>query len=212
MKNSLNSSRIVASLTVLLTPRWANAHHAMDGALPGTFADGLLSGLAHPVIGVDHLALLLLVGAYSGTTRLGTGPLAAFVAATLLGCLVHVARLDLPQVETGIASSLVVMGVAACFLTKPARAVTALVLWCVGLLHGYAYGESIVGAEPTPLLAYLLGLSVVQFILGALVFRLSTPKADMPADRLRTVGVQILGLANVLVGAVVLAEALIGPI
>ena len=32
----------------------------------------------------------------------------------------------------------------------------------VGLIHGYALGESIYGAEPTPLVAYLIGLAVVQ--------------------------------------------------
>jgi urease accessory protein len=31
-----------------------------------------------------------------------------------------------------------------------------------GLVHGYAYGEAIVGAEPTPLAAYLAGYTVVQ--------------------------------------------------
>ena len=31
-----------------------------------------------------------------------------------------------------------------------------------GLLHGYALGESIVGAEPAPLAAYLIGLAVIQ--------------------------------------------------
>jgi urease accessory protein len=31
-----------------------------------------------------------------------------------------------------------------------------------GLLHGYALGESIVGAEEAPLAAYLIGLALVQ--------------------------------------------------
>ena len=39
----------------------------------------------------------------------------------------------------------------------------ALVLFAmVGAVHGYALGESIYGAEPTPLYAYLLGLAVIQ--------------------------------------------------
>ena len=40
-------------------------------------------------------------------------------------------------------------------------------LWfSLGLAHGYAYGEAIVGAEPTPIFAYLIGLTAVQ---GAVV-------------------------------------------
>ncbi len=38
------------------------------------------------------------------------------------------------------------------------RSAVALVLFViVGLIHGYALGESIYGAEPTPLYAYLVG-------------------------------------------------------
>jgi hydrogenase/urease accessory protein HupE len=40
---------------------------------------------------------------------------------------------------------------------------SALVLFAmIGVIHGYALGESIYGAEPTPLYAYLLGLAVIQ--------------------------------------------------
>ena len=31
-----------------------------------------------------------------------------------------------------------------------------------GLVHGYAYGEAVIGAETTPLLAYLTGLALTQ--------------------------------------------------
>ena len=34
-----------------------------------------------------------------------------------------------------------------------------------GFFHGYVYGESIYGAEPTPLAAYLAGLVAVQTVL-----------------------------------------------
>ncbi len=35
-----------------------------------------------------------------------------------------------------------------------------------GAVHGYAYGEAIVGAESTPLLAYLCGFTLVQFAIA----------------------------------------------
>src|SRR5258708_8698214 len=52
-------SLVVATL-VGIAP--ACAHHVMGGATPATFAQGLLSGLGHPVIGLAHLAFLLAVG------------------------------------------------------------------------------------------------------------------------------------------------------
>ena len=67
-----------------------------------------------------------------------------------------------------MAASLIVVGVlllrARPFLKTPA-AVAFFAL--AGLAHGYAYGEAIVGAEQTPLVAYLVGFSLVQL---ALVF------------------------------------------
>ena len=36
-----------------------------------------------------------------------------------------------------------------------------------GLFHGWAYGASIVGAEPTPLIAYLAGFSLIQYAIAA---------------------------------------------
>ena len=40
----------------------AFAHHPMGGALPQNFLNGILSGIAHPIIGFDHLAFILTFG------------------------------------------------------------------------------------------------------------------------------------------------------
>ncbi len=46
------------------------AHHVMGGRMPATFAEGLLSGLGHPVIGIDHLAFIVAVGLAVGVAGL----------------------------------------------------------------------------------------------------------------------------------------------
>src|SRR5438552_688041 len=46
------------SLLAVLAATPAFAHHVMGGRTPATFMEGLLSGLAHPLIGPDHLAFL----------------------------------------------------------------------------------------------------------------------------------------------------------
>lgn len=49
-----------AAASLLAEP--ALAHHVMGGRMPATFGDGLLSGLGHPVIGLDHFAAVVAVG------------------------------------------------------------------------------------------------------------------------------------------------------
>jgi urease accessory protein len=39
-----------------------------------------------------------------------------------------------------------------------------------GFFHGYAYGEAVIGAEATPLAAYLVGLALVQSMLMMAVY------------------------------------------
>ncbi|PKO63289.1 MAG: urease accessory protein UreJ, partial [Betaproteobacteria bacterium HGW-Betaproteobacteria-17] len=41
---------------LLVASTSALAHHPMGGMTPQTLSQGLLSGLGHPVIGLDHLA------------------------------------------------------------------------------------------------------------------------------------------------------------
>ncbi len=57
---TLRLTAFAAAATLLSQP--AFAHHVMGGKMPGTFTDGLLSGLGHPVIGLDHFAALVAVG------------------------------------------------------------------------------------------------------------------------------------------------------
>jgi urease accessory protein len=42
-----------------------------------------------------------------------------------------------------------------------------------GLFHGYALGESIVGAEPTPLVSYFVGLAAIQSLIALVAFKLA---------------------------------------
>src|SRR5262249_62342369 len=52
----------------------AAAHHVMGGVMPTTAMQGLMSGLGHPVIGLDHFAAVVAVGCLSAAPR-PAGPL-----------------------------------------------------------------------------------------------------------------------------------------
>ena len=56
--------RLMALSTVLTfaASAPAHAHHMLGGRTPVTFMQGLLSGLGHPVIGIDHLAFVVAMG------------------------------------------------------------------------------------------------------------------------------------------------------
>ena len=112
----------------------------------------------------------------------------------------------MPGAEILVALSVIFLGV---FMlrNRDVRAVTAFVLFAVvGLIHGYALGESIYGAEPTPLYAYLLGLAVIQGAIALAAVQITRAVVRRPAamSPLRLVGAGIAGI-----GLAVLMQQLI---
>jgi len=157
----------------LLMPEPAFAHHGMGGRPPETFAEGLLSGLAHPVIGLDHLLFLLMAGALAGSLEAAVRyrVAALFVVSGLLGTSVHLAAIHLPGAEALIAISVIAGGALVRSSRRPGIAPLAALFAIAGVVHGYAYAESIVGVEAAPLLAYLGGLVVIQCaVVGGVAF------------------------------------------
>jgi len=145
----------------------ARAHHVMDGAMPTSWFEGLLSGLGHPVIGLDHLAFVIAVGLLSSRFARGWLLPLPFLAGTLAGAFVHLGGTDLPAVEALIALSVLVLGLLLALGARIPLGAAAALLLAAGLAHGYAYAESIIGAEPAPLLAYGIGFLVIQYAIAA---------------------------------------------
>ena len=48
-----------------------SAHHPFGGEAPKTIAEGLLSGIGHPVIGLDHIVFVIAVGLLATIVRKG---------------------------------------------------------------------------------------------------------------------------------------------
>jgi urease accessory protein len=161
--------RSIASLVALSsTSVMALAHHGIDGETPMTFEEGLLSGLGHPIVGLDHLVFILAAGMASGALALSLRMPCLFVLASLAGLFIRIAPVSLPMTETWVAASILLLG-----LVIGSRSTIGSVVWMTlfigtGLIHGYAYGESVVGAAPLPLSGYLLGLALVQLALISL--------------------------------------------
>ena len=175
----------------------ALAHHVMGGRMPATFGEGFLSGLGHPVIGLDHFAAVVAVGCLAAAHRAGAVLALGFVAAMMLGVAAHLGGATVPGAEFLVALTVVGLGVAV-VRTPPLPAAAAVALFvAAGLVHGYALGESIYGAERAPLAAYLIGLAVIQaaIALAALNVTLALVRRGPTPVRLIGAGVAGIGLA-----------------
>ena len=193
---------VLAIMMMLAEPAWA--HHVMGGKLPETFLQGLLSGLGHPVIGVDHLAAIVGVGILAALTGRSAAVVLAFSVAVIAGVGLHLSRIDLPASELFVGLTTLLIG-ALVILRQSMSAGRALLLFALaGLVHGYALGESIVGAEALPLVAYLLGLLVVQSAIGVAVYAAVRSLARWPA---RTTGLTVAGVLVALAGGMATAAA-----
>jgi urease accessory protein len=182
----------------------ASAHHLTGGKTPSTFADGILSGVGHPIIGPDHLAFLVALGIAVGVGRLSLVTPFLFLLAMACGVAAHVAAVNIPAAELIVAVSVLTAGVLIALDWNIPSAAWAAIFGIAGFFHGYAYGESIYGAEPTPLAAYLVGLVAVQTVL--VVGIALTSRAVWTASRIgpRLVGAVICGVGfTVLVGQII---------
>ena len=146
----------------------AFAHHPMGGQTPASLAEGLLSGIGHPILGLDHLAFVLAVGIAAVLAGRRFALPLVFVGATLAGTLLHLAAIGLPLAEWAIAFSVAAIGLMLASGRSFGTLVYGVLFATAGVFHGFAYGEAIFGAETTPVLAYLVGFGATQYALAVL--------------------------------------------
>ena len=156
----------LAAAMILTTTSAALAHHPLGGMTPTSFTEGFLSGLGHPVIGFDHLAFVIAVGLIAAFHRNLVLMPAAFVAGTVGGAFLILAAVTLPLAELVITGSVIAGGAFAMRGRVTDLRVAGALAAGAGLFHGWAYGATIVGAEPTPIFAYLAGFGMVQMAIA----------------------------------------------
>lgn len=131
-------ARVIALTALCLFAGTASAH-------PGHTPTGFVGGLAHPFLGFDHLLAMIAIGlwaAQQGGRALWAVP-ASFVGAMVLGGTLALSGWPLPHVETGIALSVLILGL----LVATQRNVPVLagmtLAGVFALFHGYAHGLEI---------------------------------------------------------------------
>jgi len=120
-----------------LSPTLAFAHVGIGDA------HGFSHGFVHPVSGIDHVLAMVAVGIFAAT--LGGRALwavpASFIVMMAVGGALGMMGINVPFVELGIATSVIVLGsaVALRWTNWPLGATTAMVGF-FALFHGFAHG------------------------------------------------------------------------
>lgn len=150
----------IAAIFASLTPLSASAH-----TLSG---NGFISGISHPLLGIDHLLAMVAVGIIS--TIIG-GKIAwklplLFVTFMCLGGILGMLGIHLPGVEYSIALSVLLSGIIIAYSKKIPFVIPATATMLFALAHGHAHGAEM--PNSTQPVIYILG-----FVLATLSLHLS---------------------------------------
>ena len=150
------TTKLLTTLALLAGSTAAMAHTGH-----GTHAEGsFMSGLMHPVLGLDHLLAMAAIGFWSvrqSKTMKNATP-AFVIGGMILGAALAWGGLSLPGVETGITFSVLVAGILIATLAKLPTAVGGTLVGAFMLFHGFAHGTEM--PHGATLAAYLTGFSI----------------------------------------------------
>lgn len=123
-------------MIVMLTASGAAFAH------PGHNISGLVAGLTHPFSGMDHLLAMVAVGLWAaqGSGRTVWMLPATFMITLSAGAGAAMLWHSAPMVESGLAVSVLVLGVLAALSMQLPAALSVAITALFGLLHGYAHG------------------------------------------------------------------------
>ncbi|PJE31204.1 HupE / UreJ protein [Pseudooceanicola marinus] len=124
-------------------------------------AGGFVSGFSHPILGWDHVVAMVAVGLWGavlGKPAIWILPV-VFPLVMAFGAALGILGVPLPAVETGIALSGVVLGLAVALAVRAPLPIAAVVVGVFAIFHGHAHGTELPAAANP--LAYGVG-----FVLG----------------------------------------------
>lgn len=142
---------------LLVLPGAALAHPGHDGAT------GLAMGLAHPLLGPDHLVAMLAIGA-AAAARGGVARHAvpgAFLAGMAVFGLLGLGGADSALAEHLILASILVLGGLLALAWHPPVVLVAVAAAVFGAAHGYAHGVE-GSADPGYFAGFLLATAALH--------------------------------------------------
>jgi urease accessory protein len=179
----------ICTTLLLITPTLAFAHEAATG-------NGFMSGLSHPVLGLDHLLAMVSVGILSaqmGGKAIWSVP-ATFVIVMLLGGVIGMSGFGIGSVELGIVISVLALGVAIAASKKLPAFIAMAFVGFFAIFHGHAHGTEMPSiAEPA---LYALGFVVgtAALHIGGVVIGIAAARFKDGHQLLRFLGAGIAGI------------------
>ncbi|MGH6663457.1 MAG: HupE/UreJ family protein [Pseudolabrys sp.] len=154
------------------------------------------AGVAHPLSGIDHIAVMVAVGLWAALKGgralwLWTG---AFVGVMLIGGALGMLHVPVPFVEPGILASVVALGLLVALAVDLPVWLGAVVVAVFALLHGHAHGSEV--AENIGGIEYMAGfaLATATLHLIGIGFALTMQRAHLrPLIRGAGVGCVLIG-------------------
>lgn len=195
MKTTINHSGMHGKLCLLalclVAPSLAQAH-----PLPGQ-SSSLLGGLAHPLSGLDHILAMVAVGLWAaqlGGRSVWLVP-AAFVGCMSIGGGLAISGFSLPMVETGIAVSVLVLGILIAITARLPLAASMALVGLFAVFHGHAHGTEMPASVSG--LSYGLGFVLATAGLhacGISIGRLAQQQSTTPLLRFAGAAIALVGL------------------
>jgi urease accessory protein len=146
---------------ILLVPGNASAHVRSGDAV------GFVTGLLHPISGLDHVLAMIAVGLWGaqlGHPAVWLLPV-TFPIVMALGGMLGLMGVPLPGIEIGIAASAIILGIAVMREMRPRLPVAAVVVALFAIFHGHAHGTELPEGETG--LLYSMGFVVATGTLHA---------------------------------------------
>lgn len=187
MRFSNRSAQLACATLLAMTMASPALAHTGEGV-----AGGFISGLYHPVFGLDHVVAMVgvgLWGAVLGAPALWILPI-VFPLVMALGAALGIAGITVPFIEPGIALSGVVLGLLIVFFVRLPLIAAAILVGFFAIFHGYAHGTELPNAANP--LAYGVGFVISTGILHAIGIAFGAlMKADMGKWAVRAGGAVI---------------------
>ena len=141
--NARNVSRLAISVLVLcaLLPGLALGHVESGVAGDG----GFISGLVHPVTGLDHVVAMVAVGLWGailGAPAIWVLPI-AFPLIMTVGAVLGILGVPVPAIDLGIAASAIVLGGLVAANARPPLAIAFLLIAFFAIYHGHPHGTAL---------------------------------------------------------------------
>jgi urease accessory protein len=131
-------------------------------------AAGFVTGLLHPVSGLDHVLAMVAVGLWGaqlGAPAIWLLPV-TFPLMMAFGGFLGLVGVPLPGVELGIATSAILLGAMVALQARPPLALAALLVAFFAVFHGHAHGTELPAGQSG--LLYSFGFVVATGALHAI--------------------------------------------